>query len=254
MLIGKAMPDELIVAVDEKWIAGRDGRKQVLGRCQFHVSPGELVAILGESGCGKSTLLRMVLSLDNDYMGTIKVGDLPISQSGLKRAIVFQEPRLLPWLTTIQNVEFAMSGEDTGKTRRERALSILKMVGLAGFESSWPRELSGGMAQRTALARALVNTPDVLLLDEPFAALDLHMRFRLQDALVGILKRTKTTTILVTHDIDEALYLGDRVLVMSGRPGTVKAVHTIETAKLRERTDAYLQNMRTILFNELLSD
>src|SRR6202035_4726712 len=100
MLIGKAMPEELIVAVDEKWIAGRDGRKQVLGRCQFHVNPGELVAVLGESGCGKSTLLRMVLSLDNDYMGTIKAGELPISQSGLKRAIVFQEPRLLPWLTT----------------------------------------------------------------------------------------------------------------------------------------------------------
>jgi len=253
MVSGKAMSKELTVAVDEKWIARRDGRMQVLGSCHFQVSPGELLAILGESGCGKSTLLRMLLSLDNDYQGAIKVDESPISLSGLKRSIVFQEPRLLPWLTTIQNVEFAMSGEDSGLTRQQRATSILELVGLSGFESNWPRQLSGGMAQRTALARALVNAPDLLLLDEPFAALDLHTRFRLQDELLGILGKQRTTTILVTHDIDEALYLGDRVLVMSGRPGTLKALHSVAATKPRDRTDPYLLNLRTVLFNELVS-
>jgi len=226
----------------------------VLGKCHFYVKSGELLVLLGESGCGKSTLLRIILTLDREYTGSIKSGNEPISSRVPNRGIVFQEPRLLPWLTALQNVEFAMNGGDSGTVRKERALNMLKLVGLQGFENSLPRELSGGRAQRTALARALVNMPDVLLLDEPFAALDLQTRFRLQDELLGILQETNTTTMLVTHDIDEALYLADRVLVLTKRPGSVRSVHQIEASKPRKRTAADLINLRTVLFDELISD
>jgi len=248
------MSNDLSVQIDEKYTSGQTDRVKILGQCHFDVVPGELLVVLGESGCGKSTLLRLILALDSEYSGTIKSGGSVISTRLPSRGIVFQEPRLLPWMSTLQNVEFAMSGEDKGDVRRERALSILKLLGLNGFENNLPRELSGGMAHRVAIARALVNMPDILLLDEPFAALDLHTRFRLQDELLNIIEKTKTTTMLVTHDIDEALYLGDRVLAMTKRPGSVKAVHAIPTPKPRKRADPDVMVLRAMLLDELIAD
>ncbi len=248
------MSNDLLIEIDEKWVTGTDGKLKVLGRCHFELKAGELLVILGESGCGKSTLLRLILSLDNQYSGSIKSGGKPINIRQPDRGIVFQDPRLLPWLTVVQNVQFAMSDKDYGAAREQRACEMLKMVGLQGFENSLPRELSGGMAQRTALARALVNMPDILLLDEPFTALDLHTKFRLQDELLNILRQTHTTTMLVTHDIDEALYLADRILVMTARPGSVKSVHSVPSAKPRPRTALDLMSLRARLLEELMQD
>jgi sulfonate transport system ATP-binding protein len=248
------MAKDLAVHIDEKWIGSGIGRTKILGRCHFDVEPGELLVLLGESGCGKSTLLRMILALDKDYSGTIESSNQKVNESVPNRGIVFQEPRLLPWMTAVQNIEFAMSGEDAGEARTDRAQKMLSLVGLNGFENNLPRQLSGGMAQRTALARALVNLPDILLLDEPFAALDLHTRFRLQDELTRVIGQTSTTTILVTHDIDEALYLADRIIVLSGRPGSVKAIHRIANPRPRQRAAHDLLEMRAKLFDELITE
>jgi sulfonate transport system ATP-binding protein len=248
------MSNDLSVKITEKYVNASTNPLQVLGSCHFELKPGELLVVLGESGCGKSTLLRLILTLDNEFVGSITSAGNPITARYPNRGIVFQEPRLLPWLTTLQNVEFALGGEDEGDVRRNRALSMINLVGLQGFEKNLPRELSGGMAQRAALARALVNMPEILLLDEPFGALDLHTRFRLQNELLNILKKTNTTTMLVTHDIDEALYLGDRVLVMTKRPGSVRSVHSISVPKPRERTGTELVPLREKLLQELIGD
>jgi sulfonate transport system ATP-binding protein len=182
------------------------------------VAPGEFLTIVGASGCGKSTLLRLVAGLDRDYAGSIRLDGRPVAGPGLDRGLVFQEPRLFPWLTVAQNVAAALLNaplppEEKRRTVREH----VELVGLAGFEGAYPHQLSGGMAQRAAIARGLVNRPGVLLLDEPFGALDALTRARLQGELQRIWAHEGTTAILVTHDVDEAVYLGDRVVVMAPR-------------------------------------
>lgn len=248
------MSNNLSIRIEQKYVGTGTNRLKILGQCHFELMPGELLVVLGESGCGKSTLLRLLLALDTDYEGQILSGKNPVGRHFPSRGMVFQEPRLLPWLTALQNVEFAMSGSDSGEDRRTRATRILALLGLKGFEENLPRQLSGGMAQRVAIARALVNLPDILLLDEPFAALDLHTRFRLQDELLNIIKETGTTTMLVTHDIDEALYLADRILVMTRRPGSVKTVHEVQGTKPRQRASQALMQLRATLLGELIGD
>jgi NitT/TauT family transport system ATP-binding protein len=190
------------------------------------VEAGELVTLVGPSGCGKSTVLDLVSGLTRPSSGSVVVDGRTVTEPGLDRGVVFQQYTLLPWRTALGNVEFAL--EAKGGMRRaertERAREFLELVGLSEFEHRYPHELSGGMKQRVAIARSLSYEPEVLLMDEPFGALDAQTRERLQEELVQIWKRTGTTIVFITHDIDEAVYLGQRVAVMSARPGNIKAI------------------------------
>jgi len=201
------------------------------------VAPGEIVAIVGGSGCGKSTLLRAVSGLDRPTTGSVMLDGTAILEPHEKIGIVFQEPRLLPWLNVARNVGFGL--EDRPKPERAgRVKAQLDRVGLADKATVWPRELSGGQAQRVAIARAFVTRPEVLLLDEPFSALDAFTRADLQDHLLDVWADSKPTLIIVTHDVDEAIVLADRVIVMRSRPGRLYEEITTDLVRPRDRQSA----------------
>jgi sulfonate transport system ATP-binding protein len=201
------------------------------------VAPGEIVAIVGGSGCGKSTLLRAISGLDRPSQGTVKLDGDVIAEPHEKIGFIFQEPRLLPWLSVADNVGFGLV--DRPKQEREaRVAQALGRVGLSDKAGVWPRELSGGQAQRVAIARALVTRPGVLLLDEPFSALDAFTRVDLQDHLLSLWADLKPTLIHVTHDVDEAIVLGDRVIVMRPRPGRIADEIVVDLQRPRDRQSA----------------
>jgi len=196
---------------------------EVLQDIDLEIQPGEFVALVGASGCGKTTLLRILLGLERDFTGVVEQDGAAITGPSPERGIVFQEHRLLPWLTVEQNVAFGLGGRVKDKQEvRERVRQYLGLVGLNGFDAAYPAQLSGGMAQRAAIARALINRPRLLLLDEPLGALDALTRLHMQKELEEIWRREKVTALLVTHDIEEAIYLADRVIVLSPRPGRIK--------------------------------
>lgn len=205
-----------------------------LSNFSLEIHAGEAVAIVGGSGCGKSTLLRLIAGLENATSGIRRVDGDEITEPHPKIGLVFQEPRLLPWLTIEENVAFGLEGLDITE-KHQRVYAALRSVGLDHQGKKWPREMSGGMAQRVALARALVVQPSVLLLDEPFSALDALTRSRLQDHLVRLWEETQTTLVLVTHDIEEALVVADRVVVLKPHPGRIDAVQDISLSRPRNR-------------------
>jgi NitT/TauT family transport system ATP-binding protein len=189
----------------------------------FDVRQGEFLVLVGPSGCGKSTLLDLIAGLTTPAAGEVLVDGRPITGPGLDRGVVFQQYALFPWRTAQANVEFGLEVKGFSRKRRaERAREVLDLVGLAQFGDRYPHELSGGMKQRVAIARSLAYEPDVLLMDEPYAALDAQTRESLQEELLGIWRRTGTTIVFITHGIDEAVYLGERVAVMTSRPGRIK--------------------------------
>src|SRR5271165_454052 len=208
-----------------------------LDSVSFAVGLGEIVAIVGGSGCGKSTLLRAISGLDTPSQGRVLLDGIPITAPHEKIGIVFQEPRLLPWLTVADNVGFGLEDRPRAE-RRERVAAALTRVGLTEKADVWPRELSGGQAQRVAIARALVPRPEVLLLDEPFSALDAFTRTDLQDHLLDLWADSKPTLILVTHDVDEAIVLADRVMVMCPRPGRIFEEIAVDLPRPRDRQSA----------------
>jgi sulfonate transport system ATP-binding protein len=201
------------------------------------VAPGEIVAIVGGSGCGKSTLLRAVSGLDRSSAGTVTLDGEPITAPHEKIGIVFQEPRLLPWLSVANNVGFGLESRPESE-RYARVTAQLDRVGLADKWAVWPRELSGGQAQRVAIARAFVTRPEVMLLDEPFSALDAFTRADLQDHLLDVWADQKPTLVIVTHDVDEALVLADRVIVMRARPGRLYEEIAVDLDRPRDRQSA----------------
>jgi sulfonate transport system ATP-binding protein len=211
-----------------------DNGLQALDGLSLHVEPGEILVILGGSGCGKSTLLRLIAGLDQPSAGRVLLGAEPIRGPHPAIGLVFQEPRLLPWLRVADNVGFGLS-ELPRAERDGRVQAALERVGLAAHARDWPRELSGGMAQRAALARALVTRPQVLLLDEPFSALDSLIRASLQDHLLELWADERPTLVVVTHDIEEALILGDRIAVLQPRPGRLQEIHEISLERPRDR-------------------
>jgi len=215
----------------------------------LEIAPGELTAVVGASGCGKSTLLRIIAGLETDHLGSAEVGGVPVSGPGPDRGVVFQEHRLLPWLTVEQNVAFAVPhlGPDE---RRQTVADHVSLVGLRGFEHCYPSQLSGGMAQRVAIARALAPRPGVLLLDEPFGALDAFTRMQMQEEILRIWETERTTLVLVTHDIDEAVFLGDRVVVMASRPGTVRRIFQVDLPRPRDRTGWEFAALRKAIHQE----
>jgi NitT/TauT family transport system ATP-binding protein len=215
-----------------------DGRLKVLDGVSFAVGEREIVCVVGPNGSGKSTLLRLVAGLLTPESGTIEIDGRPVVASDPRVALVFQEPRLLPWRRAIDNVALPLELAGVSATdRRRRAAELVEVVGLAGFERAFPRQLSGGMRQRLALARALARDPSVLLLDEPFSALDALTRERFNAELLELWQRTASSIVLVTHSIAEAVFLADRVVVLSPRPGRVVADIPVELPRPR-RLDA----------------
>jgi sulfonate transport system ATP-binding protein len=204
---------------------------------------GEIVAIIGGSGCGKSTLLRAVAGLDRPTSGAVTLDGIGISAPHAKIGIIFQEPRLLPWLSVADNIGFGLT-DLPARIRRERVARTLERVGLTDKADAWPRELSGGQAQRVAIARALVPQPEVLLLDEPFSALDAFTRRDLQDHLLDLWADMRPTLLLVTHDVDEAVVLADRVLVMRPQPGCLFEEIQINLARPRDRHSPLFDNFK----------
>ncbi|MCC6312398.1 MAG: ABC transporter ATP-binding protein [Thermomicrobiales bacterium] len=208
--------------IGKQFGSGRAAR-EVLAGVDLEIAPGEFVALLGTSGCGKSTVLRIIAGLDAPTAGMVRLGGRPVRDVDPRCAIVFQEPRLFPWRTVAANVALGARA----KAGSVAPAAILRRVGLAGYESAWPHELSGGMAQRAARARALVGQPQVVLLDEPFAALDALNRLRMQEVLADAFGDLGPTVVMVTHDVDEAIRLADRIVLLGGQPAGVRAVHPV---------------------------
>jgi NitT/TauT family transport system ATP-binding protein len=211
----------------------RDGapgeRFTAMENVSLDVQAGDFVCLVGPSGCGKSTLLDLLGGLTTPDTGRVLVDGVPIAGPGLDRGIVFQQYALYPWRTALGNVEFGLEAKGIGRRERAQlARTYLDLVGLSGFEGRYPHELSGGMKQRVAIARSLAFDPDILLMDEPFAALDAQTRESLQDELIRIWRRTGKTIVFITHGIDEAVFLGQRVAVMSSRPGRITTVLDVE--------------------------
>ncbi len=216
----------------------------VLDRISFKVEPGEFVALLGPSGCGKSTLLRLIAGLDAPSAGVIESQGERIISPHPSRVVVFQDPTLYPWRTVWKNVALGLEAQGRLKAERGRVDEALRLVGLSGFAKAFPHQLSGGMAQRVALARALVNDPDILILDEPLGKLDSLTRISMQGEIVRLWQQAGFTTLLVTHDVEEALLMATRIIVFSDRPARIKADRRIERPYPRHRDDPALVALR----------
>ena len=240
--------------VGKIWGAGTDRAVEALKDFDLEVSQNEFVVLLGPSGCGKSTLLYLVAGLEDLTGGTIESHGVPVSAPDSDRSLIFQESSLYPWLSVVENVTFGLKLRGMARAeRRKVAGELLNKVGLGGFEGKRPDELSGGMRQRAAVARALAMEPSVLLMDEPFAALDVQTRSKLQDFLIQVWRGSGASVLFVTHHIDEAMALADRVVVMTARPGTIKSIVPIDLPRPRDPRDPKLHELRDHLI-DLLAD
>ncbi len=252
MSVKTNVKDDLVLSDVSKTFPGKRAVR-VLRDVSLKIPEGSIVCIVGKSGCGKSTLLRIVAGLETAYEGTVSLGGKPIVGPGLDRGVVFQEHRLLPWLTVEGNVAFALKGLSRFETKRH-VMKYLKRVGLAKFARAFPHQLSGGMAQRVAIARALVNHPKVLLLDEPFGALDALTKIQMQREILRLWDALTPTTVLVTHDIDEAIYLGDQVIVMSHGQTTIRKSVSVKLPRPRDRNSADFLSLRKEIVRELFDE
>ncbi len=215
------------------------------------VAAGEMVSLIGPSGCGKSTLLRLIAGLDVPTSGELSVGDEPIKGPSASRGLMFQDPNLFPWLSVRRNIQVGLVARGVlGRYRRE-VDEFLRLVGLESFADQYPHQLSGGMAQRAALARALINDPKVLLLDEPLGALDQFTRMRMQDEVLRIWLARGTTMVLVTHDIDEAIYMSDRIVIMTPRPGRIERTIEVGLERPRQRNHPRFLELRAEILGML---
>lgn len=249
------MPDSMIQIKDLNISFKIDGGTvDVLRDINLNVEKNEFICIVGASGCGKSTLLRIIGGLERGYTGDVLFKGKPVVKPGVDRGIVFQEARLFPWLSVEKNIAFGLPDNTDAKALTEQVEAHLALVGLEKFANAYPHQLSGGMQQRASIARALVNRPDVLLLDEPFGALDAFTRITMQQEILKIWEQEKTTMILVTHDIDEAVFLADRVVLMSRRPGTVKQIVTNDSPRPRKRSGPDYVRLRNQIYQEFFAE
>ena len=237
--------------VCKKYVSDSGALVEALDRFTLSVRPGEIVSLIGPSGCGKSTLLRLIAGLDSASSGELRLGDQAITGPGAERGLMFQNPCLFPWKSVRRNIESGLVARGVLARQRGEVDEFLKLVGLEAFADAYPHQLSGGMAQRAALARALINHPRVLLLDEPLGALDQFTRMRMQDEVLRIWEARQTTMVLVTHDIDEALYLSDRIVLMTGRPGRVERILDVPLPRPRHRTDPAFLGLRNEILEQL---
>ena len=227
-----------------------NGSREALENITLEVKPSEFLCIVGPSGCGKTTLLRMIAGLDYPTSGEIILDGIPVEGPSPDRGMVFQEFSLFPWRTVLKNVEFGLKIQGKSDIKKT-AMRYIELVGLTGFEHSFPFQLSGGMKQRVAIARALATEPAILLMDEPFGSVAAQTRNLLQEELLEIWKRTKKTILFVTHSVDEAVYLADRVVVMSSRPGRILAVLPVDIERPRKRTSWEVNALREQLLTLL---
>jgi ABC-type nitrate/sulfonate/bicarbonate transport system ATPase subunit len=242
----------LVVRDVSKSFRGADGSVVLaLNGLSLTVRPGELVSLVGPSGCGKSTLLRLIAGLDEPNSGELRVGNAPITSPSAERGLVFQDPNLFPWLTVRRNIQAGLVARGVLHRGRQEVEDFMKLVGLDAFANVYPHQLSGGMAQRAALARALVNHPKVLLLDEPLGSLDAFTRMRMQDEVLRLWESRGTTMLLVTHDIDEAIYMSDRIVIMTPRPGRVERVIDVTLKRPRQRNSPGFLKLRTEILEML---
>jgi sulfonate transport system ATP-binding protein len=244
-------PPILATGVSKRFVT--KGRELLaLENVDLAVQPGQFLSIIGGSGSGKSTFLRIVAGLERHDAGQVTIGGTPVQGPSLERGMMFQDSRLLPWLTVEKNIAFALT-----RTRpadlHERVAAAIRLVGLKGFEKAFPHQLSGGMAQRAALARVLVNRPRVLLLDEPFGALDALTKIQMQMELLRIWEAERATVILVTHDIEEAVFLGDRVAIMSHRPGRIRTLIDVDLPRPRDRSDPGFVAVRRQIYSQFFT-
>lgn len=224
---------------------------EVLEDINLSVKPGEFITIVGLSGCGKTTLLRLIVGLESDYEGDILLDGRKLNGPSLDRGIVFQDHRLFPWLSVEKNVALGIVGKSV-EEKKEIVTSHIELVGLKGFEKSYPYQLSGGMSQRAAIARALVNQPEILLLDEPLGALDALTRMYMHKELERIWKEEQITMIMVTHDVEEAVYLSDKIVVMSARPGRLQKIIPVHLARPRDRASVEFAEMKAKVLEEFM--
>jgi ABC-type nitrate/sulfonate/bicarbonate transport system ATPase subunit len=226
-------------------------QRQALRNISLSIAPGELVSLVGPSGCGKSTLLRLIAGLDTPDFGELLVGSEAICEPSAERGLVFQDPNLFPWLTVRRNIEAGLVARRLLREKRNEVGDFMRLVGLETFADAYPHHLSGGMAQRVALARALINDPKVLLLDEPLGALDAFTRMRMQDEVLRLWENRRTTMLLVTHDIDEAIYMSDRIMIMTQRPGRIDREIDINLVRPRDRTSESFLGLRSEILEHL---
>lgn len=229
---------------------------EVLRDINLNINDGEIVSIVGSSGCGKSTLLKMLIGLEDVTDGEIHVnGKNPYETDSTEVGMIFQEARLFPWKTVAKNIEFGIARKNLTKNeKRDLVKYYIELVGLRDFEKALPEQLSGGMKQRVSIARTLINKPQILLLDEPFGALDAFTKINLQNEMLNIWEKEKTTMIIVTHDIDEAIYLGHRVVVMSPKPGIIQKEFKIDISRPRLRTSDDFDYYRKRIYKEFFGE
>ena len=222
-----------------------------LNEVDLTLHSGEFVSLVGPSGCGKSTIIRLIAGLIVPTTGTISVDGKPVTKPSPERGMVFQKPTLFPWLTVEKNIAFSLRMQGKLKGNEDRVQQMLDVIGLEAFKDDYPDQLSGGMAQRVALVRSLINEPDILLLDEPLGALDAFTRMNMQDEILKIWYEKKQLAIMVTHDVDEAIYMGTRVLIMDANPGRIVEDIHIDQTYPRDRSSASFVEYRNRILNRL---
>lgn len=230
--------------VSRRFLSPEGAEFLALKSASLDVAPGELISLVGPSGCGKSTLLRLIAGLDTPSAGELHVGSEPITGPSASRGLVFQDPNLFPWLTVRHNVQSGLVARGVLAEKQHEVDEFIRLVGLDGFENTFPHHLSGGMAQRVALARALINHPKILLLDEPLGALDAFTRMRMQDEVLRLWQARRTTMVFVTHDIDEAIYMSDRIVIMTPRPGRIERIIDVTLDRPRQRSSPEFLQLR----------
>jgi sulfonate transport system ATP-binding protein len=256
--LGTAPMDTVPFGIDiarvSKAFALNDGRVEALRDINLSVKPGAFVTLVGPSGCGKSTLLRLIAGLETADSGDIRAGGRSVRRPGLDRGMVFQDHRLFPWLTVERNILLGLRKAPVPEARkREIVRDLIALVGLAGFEHAHPHQLSGGMSQRAAIARALAPRPEILLLDEPFGALDSLTRIRLQSEFLRIWRHEGITMLMVTHDVEEAVFLSDQVVVVDSRPGRIRQTIDIPFGHPRRRSDPAFVAFKERILDLLIS-
>lgn len=216
-----------------------------LSGVDLEIEKGDFVCLIGPSGCGKSTMLRLLAGLDTPTEGSIFINDTKVTKPNYDRGLVFQDPNLFPWLNIYDNISFGLKVRKLFGERKKDVNEFIELVGLKGFEKSFPHQLSGGMCQRASLARALIGHPQALLLDEPLGALDAFTRMNMQDELLRIKKEQDMTMIMVTHDVDEAVYLADKIVVMTPRPAKIESIIDVKLSQPRDRNNPEFIRLRS---------
>lgn len=227
---------------------------EVLRDVDMNIRDGEFISIIGASGCGKSTLLRMIVGLEHPTEGELRIGGRKIERPSVDVGMIFQESRLYPWLTVEKNIEFGIHDKLSKNEKKELVGKYIELVGLKSFEKAFPHQLSGGMQQRVSIARTLINHPSVLLLDEPFGALDALTRINMQNEVLKIWEQEKTTMILITHDVDEAIFLSDRIFIMGKNPGEIKKEIPVKMSRSRSRNSYSFVDIRKEIYKEFFDN